>query len=138
LYSKNIRRIINRGTGVLKSAQKLRGNYLFIENKRSMGKVDLTVEMDSLRVLNTAGYSDINISGSVEKLFLFHQGVGILDASGLMSQQAFVNTNSINDVYVQFSDYLYAALNDRGNIYYQGSSQLIDADHYGSGSLISE
>jgi hypothetical protein len=56
LYSKNIRRIINRGTGVLKSVQKLRGNYLFIENNPTLCGTNKKAVLES-KCLKSAGNS---------------------------------------------------------------------------------
>lgn len=138
IYSSHIRNIVNHGNGDVKSTNTLIGDYLFFENKRSIGKIELQFEMDSMRFLNTTGYSDIELKGTVDELFLFHQGVGLMDASRVDARSVFINSNSINDAYVQFRDYMFAALNDNGNIYYVGPSQAIDVSQPGAGSLIAQ
>jgi hypothetical protein len=138
IYSEHLTSIINRGNGDVTTSNTIRGHYLFFENKRSTGKIDLQFEMDSMRFLNTTGYSDIRLRGVVQQLFLFHQGVGILDASQVNANAVFINSNTINDSYVRFREYMFAVLNDNGNIYYNGPSSSIDVDHVGAGSLIAQ
>jgi hypothetical protein len=138
IYAPKFPAIENAGTGDISSGNLLSIDYLFIENKRSAGKINLHVVADSIRVLNTTGYSDIELRGTCHTSYLFHQGLGIFDASALFTTKTFINSNSINDAHVQFTEYLFAALQSNGNIYYSGPSAQIDADHIGSGSLISE
>jgi Putative auto-transporter adhesin, head GIN domain len=138
IYSNKITEIQNNGTGDITSMNALQGSHFFLENKRSMGSINLQLQVDSLVVLNTAGYSDIALRGAVVYEQLFHQGVGIFDASALHAEYAFVNNNSINDLHVNFSSYLFAALNGPGNIYYQGALPLIDYEQTGSGVLLAE
>jgi hypothetical protein len=138
IYAPQFPAIENTGTGDISSGNILTLDYFFLENKRSAGKINLHLVADSIRVLNTTGYSDIELRGTCHTSFLFHQGLGILDASALYTSKTFINSNSINDAHVQFTDYLFAALQSNGNIYYNGPSMQIDADHNGSGSLFAQ
>jgi hypothetical protein len=138
LYGQNFRDILNRGTGDIFSGNTLRTGYVFIDNKRSLGTIHLEVELDSIRLSNTTGYSDVLLSGSADVAYFFQQGLGTFDASNLNCRAVYSNNNSINDLHVQFRDYLYAAINNNGNIYYHGPAGAIDSDHNGSGSLIYE
>lgn len=138
IYSSHIQSITNHGNGDVISSNTLRGEYLFFENKRSIGRIDLQFDMDSMRMLNTTGYSDIVLKGTADQLFLFHQGVGIMNASGVDARAVFINSNTINDAYVRFRDYMFAALNDNGNIYYEGPAGSIDVSQPGAGTLIAQ
>jgi Putative auto-transporter adhesin, head GIN domain len=138
IYAPQFHAIENAGTGDISSGNLLTTDYLFLENKRSVGKVDLHIVADSIRVLNTTGYSDIELRGTCHTSYLFHQGLGIMDASELYTTKTFINSNSINNSHVRFTEYLFAALQSNGNIYYRGPSSQIDANHNGSGSLIAE
>ena len=138
LYGKNFSHILNRGTGDISSGNTLRTGYVFIDNKRSLGTIRLNLELDSIRLSNTTGYSDVYLSGNADVAYFFQQGLGVFDASKLNCRAVYSNNNSINDLRVQFRDYLYAAINNDGNIYYHGPASAIDADPNGSGSLIYE
>lgn len=135
IYAPDFSDIQNKGTGDITGMNTIECSYVKIENRHAAGVIKLSLETDSVLIATHTGVSDCYLSGSSFKTSMFNQGLGIMDARNLSSEFTFVNNSSINDVYVNSNDYLYASLYFSGNIYYSGNPNLIQTDIKGSGAL---
>jgi hypothetical protein len=94
------------------------------------------MDADTVDIKTHTGVCDVILTGNANEVFLFNQGLGILDARTLNASKAFVNNSSINNVYVNANDYLFSFIRSSGSVYYSGSPEIIDADIQGQGRLI--
>jgi len=135
IYAPDFSDIQNKGTGDITGINTIDCSYVKIENRHAAGVIKLNLETDSVLIATHTGVSDCYLTGHSFKTSLFNQGLGIMDARNLSSEFTFVNNSSINEMYVNSNDYLYAALYFSGNIYYSGNPNLIQTDIKGSGTL---
>ena len=136
IFAPTIRHIENRSTGHIRSNGMLFGSYLRIDNRHASGTIDLAFTGDSIAVLSHTGVADVKLEGIVHLSTLFNQGLGIIDAAALQSENTYINNSSINDVYAYSSGYLYSAINFSGNNFVSGHPTLIDERDLGEGELI--
>ncbi len=137
IYAPEFPNIQNYGTGDISSINTLVSSFFKIENHHAAGTIRLKLHVDSCLIATHTGVSDCYLVGNCSKTQLFNQGLGVIDARNLISNQSFVNNSSINDVYVNSNDYLYGAIYYSGNIYYTGNPNHIDRSIQGSGSISS-
>lgn len=135
IHSPWIKEIQNRGTGNIHNIDTLHFPYLKIENRNAAGAIDLLFEGDSLFAYTQTGVADFNLRGRVKKAELFNQGLGVINASMLESQETYINNNSINDISAYSSGYLFAINSSKGNIFIFGSPTQTDIFRNGSGAI---
>ena len=136
LHTSKLSALINYGQGKIQSTNQLKADIFFYEQNHGVGDVDLTLEADSVSIVCHTGIGNVKLSGTTRVVGLFNGGYGEIDARELQSEQAFVNNSSINDIYVSFSEYLFAHIGLEGNIYYSGPPESVDPSMEGSGELI--
>lgn len=136
IYAPDFANIQNKGTGDITSINTLSCTYFKLENRHAAGTITLQLETDSTLIATHTGVSDCVLRGTSHKTSLFNQGLGIIDARDLISNESYVNNSSINDVYINSNGYMYSALYFSGNIYYTGQPGHIDFDRRGTGELI--
>ncbi|MCC6601076.1 MAG: DUF2807 domain-containing protein [Crocinitomicaceae bacterium] len=136
IFAPEFSSIQNYGTGDIVSKNQLSATYFKIENRHAAGRIELNLQTDSAAIYSHTGVCDVILRGNTFKVELFEQGLGFIDAKGLVSEQAFVNNSSINDIYVRAEAYLYAFILYSGNVYFTGEPEHIDSAVNGSGELI--
>jgi hypothetical protein len=127
--------IQNYSTGDMASVNVIRGNRFSLDNRSAAGVQRLTLEADTVNIASHTGVSDAILQGKCDVVYLFNQGVGILDARALEANYAFVNNSSLNDVYVYSRSYLFGYIQFSGNIFYAGNPEGIDRELEGEGEL---
>lgn len=130
--------IQNYATGDIRSINRLDGEKFSIDNRSAAGIQTFELSVDTANIASHTGVSDTYVTGTTDVVYLFSQGLGIVNAEGLSANYAFVNNSSLNDVHVRSSNYLFAYLQFSGNIYYLGNPQFIDRDIEGTGLLIAQ
>jgi hypothetical protein len=131
----DFRDIQNYATGNVTSVNVLSGNRFSLENHSAAGVQRITVQADTVNLASHTGVSDAILQGDCDVVYLFNQGVGKMDARALVSNYAFVNNSSLNDVYVFSQNYLYGYIQFSGNIYYGGNPEGIDRQIVGDGEV---
>jgi hypothetical protein len=130
--------IQNYATGDIRSINRLDGEKFSIDNRSAAGVQTFELNVDTANIASHTGVSDTYVTGSTDVVYLFSQGLGIVNAEGLSANYAFANNSSLNDVHVRSSNYLYAYLQFSGNIFYLGNPEFIDRDIEGTGLLIAQ
>jgi hypothetical protein len=126
----------NYSTGGAKSVGTLNQDTLIWNNRQAAGDITLQLNDAYASLQSHTGVADVRLTGNAQTLELFNQGVGILDASSLLAQSAYVNNSSINDVYVNATNYLFAFGQFSGNIFYKPyTGLLLDLQMRGSGEV---
>jgi hypothetical protein len=127
--------IQNYATGNITSVNILSGNRFSLDNRNAAGIQRITVHADTVNLASHTGVSDAILQGECDVVYLFNQGVGKIDARALVSNYAFVNNSSLNDVYVFSQNYLYGYIQFSGNIYYGGNPEGVDREMDGDGEV---
>jgi hypothetical protein len=127
---------IHDGAGDIFCDGPLQGDSIFVECKHGNGPVNLNLNYRKGVFQFHTGACDLNLSGSVEIAELYNNGYGLMDASALTTERAFLNNSSINDVLVHADEYLYVAIYNSGNVYYKGNVSSVDLSINGSGQLL--
>ena len=130
--------IQNYATGDMRSVNQITGKKFSIDNRSAAGVQTFDVQVDTVNVASHTGVSDTYVTGKSDVVYLFSQGLGIVNAAALDANYAFVNNSSLNNVFVRSSDYLFAFLQFSGNIFYSGNPQFVDPDVEGTGALIAQ
>lgn len=127
--------IQNYATGDILSVNTITGTRFSIDNRGAAGVQRLTLNTDTVNIASHTGVSDAVLKGECDAVYLFNQGVGEIDARNLMSNYAFVNNSSLNDVYVYSRNYLYGYIQFSGNIFYGGNPDVVDREQDGEGEI---
>lgn len=127
--------IQNYATGDIITVNAIEGHRFSMDNRSAAGVHRLFLNVDTVNIATHTGVSDAIVSGQCDVVYLFNQGVGVLDARELQSQSAYVNNSSLNNMYVNVRDYLYAYILFSGSVFYEGNPASIDQTVDGSGSL---
>ena len=136
LHTSGLNALINYGQGNIQSANQLKTDIFFYEQNHGVGDVEISLEADSVSIICHTGVGNVKLTGATRVVDLFNGGYGEIDARALQSEQAFVNNSSVNDIYVNFSEYLFAFIGLDGNIYFSGPPENIDPSIQGNGELI--
>jgi len=136
IHASQLEAIDYRGQGDVIFVDTLYTNQFAFENRQGFGDVLIRYVGDSLNVMNHTGYANFILQGSSRTAGLFHQGVGVFDATDFSSSAVYSNNSSINQMLVNSTGYLFAKLSNKGNTYYKGNPDLIDLDINGTGTLI--
>jgi len=132
----DFRDIQNYATGDVKTVNAIDGARFSMDNRSAAGLQTLSLYTDTINIASHTGVSDAVLSGNCDVVYLFEQGLGQIDARALVANYAFVNNSSLNEVYVQARNYLYAYIQFSGNIHYSGQPQYIDQEIDGDGELL--
>lgn len=132
----DFRDIQNYATGDIFSVNTINGVKFSIDNRGAAGLQQFHVLADTVNIASHTGVSDTKITGGCDVVYLFSQGLGIIDSRHLNANYAFVNNSSLNDVFVSAVNYLFAYIRFSGDIHYFGSPQYVDEDVAGTGSVI--
>ena len=127
--------IQNYSTGAITTVNAMQGSLFSIDNRGAAGVHRLLLKVDTVNIASHTGVSDAIVSGQCDVVYLFNQGLGVIDAGQLQSQSAYVNNSSLNDMYVNVRDYLYAYILFSGSVFYDGNPSSIDQIVEGNGSL---
>jgi len=102
------------------------------------GPFDLKLNANSLNLIITHGWGNYTVSGNVNYATFQINSNGFGNSNGLnVLTDLIVISNSVGLIEVNAnSSNLFAEINSSGNIKYVGIPNLIELNHYGTGSLI--
>ena len=130
--------ITNSGYGTVQSQGVITSDSLVLNTTNSPGDIDLNV---NARFINAHmfGTADLNLSGTCQTFLCnFFGGTGfVYDSNLVVSDYAFISSNTTGDTYINTTGTLSAAIYSQGNVYYSGSPTTVQ--YYpdgGSGQLI--
>ena len=123
------------GAGKVSSVDTIRQPYLEVIAKGSSGDFDLLLDTDSVRFILHTGNTNLYLNGNAATAFFYSGGTSIVKAQNLNTQNCFANNSGSGDFYIHVLDYLYAEIQDQGNIYFSGSPSGIDKTGNGKGEL---
>ncbi len=131
--------ITNKGYGKVQSQGTITSDSLVLNTNNSSGDIQLDV---NARFINAHyfGTADLILSGQC-KIFEtnFFGGTGFYYNSNLVvSDYAFISTNTTGDCYVNCNGTLQVAIFGAGNVYYSGNATASYTNEGGSGKLIKQ
>ncbi|MFY7971536.1 MAG: GIN domain-containing protein [Flavobacteriales bacterium] len=136
IYSPDFPLLINRGQGDVTLIDTLSCEHFQIENHHSAGLISGVLQCDTVKLITHTGPVDITLKGQSLHTEIFAQGIGYMDMGQLRSNAVLVNNSSINDVKVYPTQYLFAYIASRGNIYRKTGTYSINKSIEGSGRVI--
>lgn len=129
--------IFVKSHGQLHSLGTFASKSLMIRITNSPADIDLEIEATHFRIENLSGTANIKISGQVHSAECYHAGFGTIDFTNLRPQYLYLNMNSTNDSEIWGAEnYLFASLNNIGNVYYYHEPVKIEWEINDSGQLI--
>ena len=125
-YNTNIKGITYESVGDLRSDSFLNDSTSSLRLRIEIGAGDiyLNTKCDSIFLDIQEGTNKIDLQGNSNYFYVFHRGLGPIDGSGFISRDAFINSYTSNNIYVNCSDNLDARIYDMGNIYYKGQPKI--------------
>jgi hypothetical protein len=136
ICSPNFEDIQNFSTGDIRTVNVIQTSRFVMENRQAAGNHLLEVDADTVIINVHTGVCDVVLQGKAQAVALFNQGLGTLDGRAMNAAMAFVNNSSINNVYVNSTEYLFSIIKSSGSVYYSGGPNQIDSEIQGQGQLI--
>jgi hypothetical protein len=124
------------GAGDIRSEGVLNCDGLFVECNHGNGDVDLSLNAEKAVFQFHTGSCDLKLNGTCQRLELYNQGYGYVDARNLLSLSTGANNSSVNEMVLYAQDYLFASINSKGNIVCYGQPDGLDVVRKGTGELI--
>lgn len=136
VYFESLSYIENHCTGSVVTTSPLHASVFTIDNKHSNGQVNLNLIGDSITCNAPTGAAEIWLSGSTRKVLLYSNSYGIIHANEMQAEQAYINNSSLQPIYANASDYVFALIEYRGNIELSSAPNYYDYVRNGEGILV--
>ncbi len=124
------------GSGNITLKDTIRANEFVYNNWAATGDILMLLNTGSARPNIHTGSANITMKGHIGVLYLYNNGVGVVDARDCDSDIIFTESVSPNKQYVNANYSLAAKISYSGNIYYKGNPQELKREGTGSGKLI--
>lgn len=133
LHYKNISVISIKNNGNVKSTTPITSNIIHIYSHSANGKIDISVNTNSLVVKLINGTLNGKIYGNATNANIFHFGYSKIYLEELDVQNMYIENKSDSDVFIKSYNNLIIKLLSLGNIYYKGNPNInIIENKYGS------
>jgi Putative auto-transporter adhesin, head GIN domain len=123
------------GAGNVTCTDTIKQSYFEVIGEGCSGDFNLLVNTDSIRFTLATGNSNVNLSGKTNLAYFYSGGTSIIDASKMAAKVCLANNSGTGDFKLNAIDYLYAQIEEFGNIYYSGNPS-VDKKGSGRGQLI--
>ncbi len=124
------------GSGNVTLKDTIRANEFVYNNWAATGDILMLFNTGSAHPNIHTGSSNITMRGHIGVLYLYNNGVGVVDARDCDSDIIFTESLAPNDQFVNANNELDVKISYTGNIYYRGDPQIIKKEGVGSGRLI--
>jgi len=136
LYLKSISKFMFDGSGVLNFMDTLKGNEMLVKSMRGSGTINLTVDVNRIRVSLEDGSVDVHIKGHSYFLNIYCTTTSSIDALDLKSIKCGITTESTGDCLITAEELIDAYIYSIGNIRYRGNPTIQLQKNTGSGQVI--
>ncbi len=113
----------------------IKQSYFEVEGEGCSGDFDLLFNTDSIRFNLATGNSNIILAGKTGLAYFYSGGTTIIDASKMSATICLANNSGTGDFKLNVINYLYAQIEEFGNILYTGNP-TVDKTGTGRGQLI--
>jgi len=136
IYAPTFSYLENRCSGDITFSDTLHSDSFTYEQWECNGEAELILANELTVVAMHVGYCDVTVGGLTNQAELYSAANGRMRARNLICPVTLSNNSSVQDMELYASEYLYAEINQRGNIKYGGDPGVIDTEISGNGSLI--
>lgn len=136
LTTPNINTINYTGYGNITSTNTFTIDALNFETRNGTGSINLSLQVNKLKIIQHAGPADFTINGSANYTYIYTGGGGWFYLKNFASNSIHVNTNGEGDVQVNPIQKLLVELTSIGNVEYYSNPILTVSVHTGSGKII--
>ncbi len=109
---------------------------LVITAYEGAGNINIDIDVSTLFCSLHYGTLDIIINGNSGVSYIYSASFGLIDTQNCSSNFMYVTNRSSNNVYVNSTTYLWASIENIGNIYYKGNPTDVVFEQSGKGELI--
>jgi len=123
-------------SGDVNSNDTIRQKRFIMNFRHATGRVNLKFHCDTVSLSMHTGSADCMATGISHTTELFAGGLGYLDASGLQTQNVFINQSSIQPLKAQASSYMFCLIKGRGDVLMYEEPDHSDVQIEAEGELI--
>lgn len=124
------------GSGDVTLKDTIRANEFVYNNWAATGDILMLFNTGSARPNIHTGSANITLRGHIGVLYLYNNGVGVVDARDCESDIIFTESLAPNNQYVNANHELDVKISYTGDIYYNGNPSTIKKQGVGTGRLI--
>lgn len=124
------------GSGTVDCPDTLFADSIRVDSWDGSGIIRMVINTKMSRFNLHTGPADLNVSGFSGVNYLYTNGNGKIDMSGLENGYVFMTSKSTNDSYINVSKELDVWIDYIGNVYYKGNPYSVKTKYTGSGRLI--
>lgn len=133
VITNGVTKIVNEGSGNLKSVNQLKSDRLKIQNTGS-GNAMIKAKAANIKIENQ-GSGDVRLLGEAEELEVVSDGSGDVNTLETRASQVEVSNDGSGNVSVSVKDVLGIELHGSGDVNYAGNPQDIEQSVHGSGNV---
>jgi hypothetical protein len=133
----NLSKINFIGAGNVTCSDTIKQSYFEVIGEGCSGDFNLLVNTDSIRFTMTTGNSNVKLVGKTGLAYFYSGGTSLIDASNMNAFICLANNSGTGDFRLNAVDYLFAQIEEFGNIFYSGNP-TVDKKGSGKGQLIHE
>lgn len=137
IHANGLQKISYYGSGDVSSANTLQGEKMTIDSWEGVGSFKLNLNVQFCDVILRRNNADVTLAGTCDSAYVYCGDQGKADLRNLACKQVYVDHKGIYDTYVNASEWLFANVLYKGNIYYRGNPASKQAVCTNSGKLIS-
>jgi hypothetical protein len=126
---------IDDASGNVKFADTLHVKDFRIDSYSSIGSYSLKLDAEIATIALHNGPADFYGEGKIKTAYYYSSGYGKFDLRNTIAEQVYIRNRGTNDMYLNASNFLEAAIEGDGNIYYKGNP-TIQPNITGSGKLL--
>lgn len=125
------------GAGNVSTKDTIHADTLLIDSWNGTGSFKLKLKAKKLILGINSGNVDIQVEGETNKLFIWQQGLGVIDATNMYAPYGWVDHGATGNCYLSNAfQQLDVLLYGVGNIYYSGQPQINFLRNDGPGKMI--
>ncbi|GEM_PF-901506 len=132
-----IKEVEMSGVGYIKTATPITTDVFTLKLNGVLEDSEMNIQADSISTY-LLGTGNITYKGSTKAHSVLYSGTGNLSAYDMISQNSYITSNGVGNIYVTASDYLEATTNNVGNIYYKGDPVVDSEENDSVGKVIND
>ena len=137
IHTNSLQKINYYGSGDVTSSNTLQAEKFTIDSWEGVGSFKLNLDVQFCDVTLRKNNADVTLAGACDSAYVYCGDQGKADLRNLLCKYVYIDHKGIYDTYVYASEWLYANVLYKGNIYYRGKPSTKEAVCTNSGQMIS-
>jgi len=137
IHTTGLQKINYYGSGDVTSSNALQAEKFSIDSWEGVGSFKLKLDVQFCDVTLRKNNADVTLTGACDSAYVYCGDQGKADLRNLPCKWVYVDHKGIYDTYVNASEWLFANVLYKGNIYYRGNPATKQANCTNSGQMIS-